>query len=173
MKEVGAFTMFESEEVAECAETPASLPVSLDKAAEQSRQLLASHMAAMKTKLQIERRKRSLKNMAAFWPVPLGVLMGFYAPMLHDLAAEWAPWVAALIFSLSAMTGQDASRGTGQAISHALLYAQFPLDGLLAYVLLRRRFSLLSVCGQVACLHVIAMLCLGLASGSLGRFLMN
>jgi hypothetical protein len=166
--------MLESEEVvAECEEMPASSPTTLDKAAELSNRLLAAHMAAMKTRMKGERRKRFLRHMAAFWPVPLGLMMSFYAPMLHDLAATWGPWAATLIFSLSALTGQDLSRGTGQAIFQALLYAQFPLDGLLAYMLLRRRFSLLSVCGQVTCLHVLAMLCLGLASGSLSRFLTN
>jgi len=166
--------MFESEQVEdECVEMPVSTPTSLDKAAELSKRLLAAHMVAMKKQMDSERRKRFLRHMAAFWPVPLGLLMSFYAPLLHDLATESAPWAAALLFSLSALTGQDASHGTGQAISQALVYAQFPLDGLLAYMLLKRRFSLLSVFGQVTCLHVLAMLCLGLASGSLSRFLMH
>jgi len=168
------FKMFESEQVEEvCVDMAVSTPRSIDAADALSKRLRAAHIAAMKKQMQSERRKRSLQHLAAFWPVPLGLLMSFYAPMLHDLAATLAPWVATFIFSLAALVPPDSSRGTGQWIFQALLYAQFPLDGLFAYALLRRRFSLLSVWGQVICLHVIALLCLGLASGSLRRFLAN
>jgi len=111
--------------------------------------------------------------MAILWPVPLGLLMGYYAPMLHDLAAVWSPWLATLVFSLSALTAQNDSTLGSQTVSQIMLYVQFPLDGMLVYLLLRRRISLLTVCGQLTCLHLFAVITIALATGSIGRLLTN
>jgi hypothetical protein len=144
--------------------------------AELERLYLAARMAAMHKQMRRERQARRFRHWASFWPVAMGVLLGFYAPLLHDLAAGYAPWAATLLFPLSAMAEQREihfSWAMSQSLSQAMLFAQFPLDGLLARIVLKHRPTMLSVCGQVASLHALAVLYLGLVSGSLNQFLAN
>ena len=150
-----------------------SLPQGL---AELVRLELAAHMAAINKQMRTEQRARFWRNLATLSPVALGLAMGLYAPLLGDLAAGYAPWAATLLFPLSALAAQHEihlSLGAAHSLSQAMLYAQFPLDGLLAAMLLRQRSTLWSVCGQVIFLHALALLCMGPATGPLGRFLAN
>jgi hypothetical protein len=139
-------------------------------AQEVQRLRLAARVAAVNKQMRRERQARSFRYWASFWPVALGVLLGAYAPVLHDLAAGYAPWAATLLFPLSVVAQQreiHLSLSMAQALSPVLLYAQLPLDGLLARIVLKHRPSVLGVCGQVTCLHVLAVLYLGLVTGSL------
>jgi len=143
-------------------------------ATELERLNLAARIAAVKKQMRRERQARSARHWATFWPVALGVLLGAYGPLLHDVAASYAPWAATLLFPLSAVAVQreiHLSLAMAQALSHVMLYAQFPLDGLLARMVLKHRPTLVSVCGQVTCLHVLAVLYIGLVTGSLNQIL--
>src|SRR5208283_2807926 len=75
-------------------------------AQERQRLQIAARVAAVNKQLRRERRARSFRYWASFWPVAVGVLLGAYAPALHDLAAGYAPWVATLLFPLSAVVAQ-------------------------------------------------------------------
>jgi hypothetical protein len=145
-------------------------------AAEIERQQTSFLIAAYHQRLQIERQIRSLRSLASLWPVALGVLLGAYAPALRDLAANSAPWAVNLLFPFSALVserGLHLSWDIAHALAQFLLYAQFPLEGLLARIVLKHRVGLFKVFGQVTCLHVLAVLYLGLASGSLSQILGN
>ena len=114
--------------------------------------------------------------MASLWPIALGVLLGIYAPFLRDLATTFAPWALTFLFPFSALAGERGlhlSWDTAQALAQFLLYAQFPLEGLLVRIVLRHRLDLFKVFGQVTFLHVFAVLYLGLVSGSLSMILGN
>jgi hypothetical protein len=145
-------------------------------ATELERLHLKARIAAVNKQMRRERQARSTRYWASFWPLALGVLLGFYAPLLRDLAASYAPWAATLLFPLSAVAQQRElhfSLGMGQALSQVMLYAQLPLDGLLARIVLKHRPTVWSVCGQVTCLHVLAVLYLGLVTGSLSQIFPN
>jgi hypothetical protein len=131
-------------------------------------------IAAFHQRLRVERQIRSLRSLASFWPVALGMLLGAYAPFLSDLTASCAPWASTLLFPFSALVGERGlhlSWDTAQAFSQFLLYAQFPLEGLLVRIVLKRRADLFNAFGHVTCLHVFALLYLGLATGSLNQIL--
>jgi hypothetical protein len=152
-----------------------SIPVSQCYAAiEIEQQQVMLVIAAFHRRLRFERQIRSMRSLASLWPVALGVLLGFYAPLLRDLAANSAPWAVTLLFPFSALVGErglNLSRDTAQALGQFLLYAQFPLEGLLVRIVLKRRLDLFNVFGQVTFLHVFAVLYLGLVSGSLSQIL--
>jgi hypothetical protein len=79
-----------------------------------------------------------------------------------------------LLFPFSALVGERGlhlSWDTAQALAQFLLYAQFPLEGLLVRIILKHRVGLFKVFGQVTCLHVFVVLYLGLVTGSLSQML--
>jgi hypothetical protein len=152
-----------------------SIPVSQCYAAiEDERLQMMIFIAAFHRRLRFERQMRSLRSLASLWPVALGVLLGFYAPLLRDLVANSAPWALTLLFPFSALAGErglNLSRDTAQSLAQFLVYAQFPLEGLLVRIVLKHRLSVFRVFSQVTCLHVFTLLYLGLATGSLNQIL--
>lgn len=145
-------------------------------AAEIERQQLSHLLAAFHRRLRFERQIRSLRSLVSLWPVVLGVLLGAYAPELRDLAANSAPWAVTLLFPFSVLVGERGlhfSWDTAHALAQFLLYAQFPLEGLMARIVLKHRVGLFKVLGRVVFLHVFAMLYFVLASGSLNQILTN
>jgi hypothetical protein len=145
-------------------------------AAELERQQMLRCLADFHGRLRLERQTRSLRRLASLWPVALGVVLGAYGPVLRDLAAGYAPWAVTLLFPFSALVGERGlhlSWDATQTLAQLLLYAQFPLEGLLACMVLRHRVGLFKVAGQVICAHVLAVLYLGLVSGSFSQFLAN
>jgi hypothetical protein len=169
--------MSESIQFAEqCAGVPTGSLASAYIATELERLHLKARIAAVNKQMRRERQARSLRYWATFWPVALGVLLGAYGPLLHDIAASYAPWAATLLFPFSAVAeqrGLNFSWTMAQTLSQLMLYAQFPLDGLLARMILKHRPTVMSVCGQVACLHTLAVLYIALVAGSFSQFLPN
>jgi len=165
-----------TEFAAECSGY-SSIPVSQCFASvEIERQQVLRLIKAFHQRRRFERQVRSLKSLASLWPVALGVLLGFYAPLLRDFAAISAPWALTLLFPFSALVGERGlglSWDTSHALAQFLLYAQFPLEGLLVRIVLKHRLNLFRVFGQVTCLHVFAVVYLALVSGSLNQILMS
>ena len=145
-------------------------------AQELQRQHVAARIEAVSRERRRQERARVYRYWASFWPIVLGVVLGYYAPALHQWAAGLAPWAATLLFPLSAVVAQrelHLSLATSQALGPMMIYAQMPLDGWLARRLLRPRPDVLSVCGQVTCYHALAVLYLGLITGSLAPIFAN
>jgi hypothetical protein len=169
--------MLESPQFAkECSGVPTGSLSSAYIATELERLHLKARIAAVNKQMRRERQARSYRYWATFWPVALGALLGAYAPLLRDLIAGHAPWAATLLFPLSVVAQQreiHLSLTMAQAISQVMLYAQFPLDGLLARKILKHRPNVMSVCGQVACLHTLAVLYIALVTGSLSQIFPN
>jgi|SRR5580658_9776646 hypothetical protein len=165
-----------TEFAAECAGY-SSVPVSQSYASVATeRHQVSLLIAAFHRSLRAERRARSLESLARLWPVALGMLLGFYAPLLRDLAANSAPWAVTLLFPFSVVVGErglNLSRDTAQGLAQFLLYAQFPLEGLLVRIMLKRRVDLVHVFSQVTFMHVFAVLYLVLVSGSFSSILMS
>jgi hypothetical protein len=153
---------------------PVGLLLPFHLAAELERRQVAALMEARSQQRRRERRVHFWKRLATFWPVALGLTIGVYAPLLHDRADGCASWTALFLFPLSALAAQREtlwSPAATQTLCQAMLYAQLPLDGLLAAIFLRQRVTWLNMCVQVALLHVLVLLCLGLSTGSAGQYL--
>ena len=165
-----------TEFAAECAGY-SSMPVSQSYASVATEQQQVSLLIkAFHRSQRAERQTRSLHRLASLWPVALGVLLGVYAPLLRDLAANSAPWAVTILFPFSVVVGErglNLSRDTAQALGQFLLFAQFPLEGLLVRIMLKRRVDVVHVFSQVTFMHVFAVLYLVLVSGSLSQILMS
>jgi hypothetical protein len=152
-----------------------SIPVSkCYAAAETEQQQVSLLLKSFHQRLRYEQQRRSLRSLASLWPVALGVLLGFYAPLLRDLAASSSPWALTLLFPFSALVGERGlhlSRDTAEALAQFLLCAQFPLEGLLVRIVLKHRLGLFNVFSQVTCLHVVAVVYLALVSGAFRQIL--
>jgi hypothetical protein len=151
------------------------IPVSQGYAAiEHERLQVMRVIVAFHQRLRSERQRQSRRNLASLWPVALGLLLGFYAPLLRDLITNSAPWALTLLFPFSTLAGErglNLSWDTAQSLGQFMLYAQFPLEGLLVRIVLKHRLSVFRVFSQVTCLHVLAVVYLGLVSGSLNQIL--
>lgn len=169
--------MAESTQIAEqCAGAPAGSLASSYIATELARLHLQARIATVNREMRRVRQARALGHWLTFWPVALGVLLGFYAPGLRDLATGYAPWAATLLFPLSAVAQQreiHLSLGTALTLSQIMLFAQFPLDGVLARMILKHRPTAMSVCGHVAGLHTLAVLYIAFVTGSLSQVFPN
>ncbi len=158
----------------QCAGVPTGSLAPTYVAVQLERRYLKARIATVRKQMRRERQARSTRSWVTFWPVAVGALLGFYAPLLRDLAAGYAPWASTLLFPLSALAGErglNLTSGSAQALAQFLLFAQFPLDGLLARMILKHRPTVMGVCGQVAGLHGLVVVYILLVSGSFNQFL--
>ena len=143
-------------------------------AAERERWQLAAGLAAFRKRLRAERRAQHLRQLASFWPVALGLVLGAFAPALRTALAGYAPWITTAVFPLFLLAGRSPismSFAIAQTLPLVMLYAQFPLEGLLVRMILTHRVTVFGVCGQVCCLHILGAAHLWLLNGALDHVL--
>jgi len=139
----------------------------------QSKRDLDASLALLRERQREERRIRRVKRIVSYWPIFVGLALSAVAPDLQAIAALYGYWGSALVFPYVAL----AARPEIQAgpITHLLpaimLYAQFPIEGLLARYILRRRVRLTSVAAQVLLFHSLGVAELWMLSGALGKML--
>ena len=117
-----------------------------------------------------ERRRQFYRGLVRFWPVGVGFILACLAPGLQDLVAPFQPWGMRLVFPFVVLAGrQEIHLGAALArnLQGAMLYAQFPLEGLLAKILLRDRVTLAGVAVQLLLFHFLAVTEIWLLSGAL------
>jgi hypothetical protein len=131
------------------------------------------HEAAVGLALLAERRRnerfeRRMKFFLSMWPLGIGIGLAIISPILLDTVQDWGPWGATLVFPFVVL----ANRPELQAgpITHLLpsimLYAQFPIEGLLARLILRRPVLPFSVTIQVMLFHFLGIIEVWMLSGS-------
>ncbi len=143
-------------------------------AVEAERQELAAHLAAFFKELRAEQFARELRQWISLWPIVAGLLLGMYAPTLHALIARYAPWAITGVFPFLILAGRPEVQMLGKfgrAVPAVMLYAQFPLEGLFARMILKRRTTLAGVWGQVSLFHFLGAIHLWLLGGGLIRLL--
>jgi len=127
--------------------------------------------------IDLERRRSAQLNyLVSFWPVGVGVLLAFVAPLLHDLVSPWQPWGMRLLFPFVVLAGVPETHLNNQAsisLQHFLIYAQFPLEGLIARMAVRSRLSFSGVAGHLCFLHFLGAVDIWLLSGVLNQMTMR
>lgn len=135
---------------------------------EARRHEIAENMAILHAHRWRERQEKFVRHMIALWPVGAGLLVSAFAPLLKAGAEGIGPWAVTLLFPFVVL----AERPEIQVgpITHWLptimLYAQFPIEGLLARIILRRRVRPLAVTGQVMLFHFLGIVELWMLSGT-------
>jgi branched-subunit amino acid transport protein AzlD len=120
---------------------------------------------------QEEKLRKFLLRLGRLWPVGVGVVLACYAPELRDLVAPFQPWGMRLLFPFVVICGRQEIQMGGamtQMLPQAMLYLQFPAEGLLAKIILKNRVTLTGVAGQLFLFHFLGVVELWLVSVTVG-----
>ena len=118
-----------------------------------------------------ERHNRLIQSLIASWPIAVGMLLAACAPVLSDVLSIFKPWGMWLVFpyvELCARPELHLGSDFGQMAPQAMLFLQFPLEGLIAKKFLRGRVTLRGVALQVLFYHVLGAAYLWLVWRTLG-----
>lgn len=136
-------------------------------------QELAESMAILRQHRKAERMRDRAERLTALWPLGVGLLLAMLAPQLQALAAAAGPWGTTLVFPFVVLAARPEIQ-VGP-ITHLLpaimLCAQFPIEGLLARIVLRRHVRPLGVAAQVLLFHFLGIAELFMLSGAAGQLL--
>lgn len=130
-------------------------------------------MAALKEHQRNRRFDQNLRFFISLWPIAAGICLAAISPLLKDLAESHGQWAVILLFPFVVLA--DRPELKVGPITHSLpaimLYAQFPIEGLLARVILRRPVLPISVAVQVLLFHFLGIVEVWLLSGMGQRIL--
>ncbi len=91
------------------------------------------------------------------WPFVVGLCLGFLAPEALNFANALGYWGGRLAFPLTLLAVRPEfgySPHAANVLSTIFLYLQFPLEGVLAMLNLRRHMPLRSTMSRLAILHI-------------------
>ncbi len=118
-------------------------------------------------------RKQRLAFLAGLWPFWAGCVLAVFAPEVKEFLAPFNPWVMRVVFPLVAVGARPEIK-VGSSISGLLpgllLIAQFPLEGLLARSLVRKRAAVGPILAQIAFIHCLGVAYVVLIYGGITRF---
>ena len=131
---------------------------------------LQANMAALAEQRRKARMRQSATNWTEYWPFALGIVISCFVPQLHELAEPFRPWGMWILFPFSSILSNPQMSNRAVAYLPLLfMYAQFPMEGLMARFAMRGHVTAARVLGQVLVLHLFALAELWLVNGSLGR----
>ena len=128
-------------------------------------------IARLHRRLELERKRITRQYWARFWPVALGIVVACFAPELREtLDLFFKPWGMGLVLPFVVLLERPEMHLHGTlatALPHLMLYAEFPLEGLLAKSIIVGKVTPIAVLGRVACLHLLAATLLLMVSGAI------
>ncbi|MDR3750143.1 MAG: hypothetical protein P4K94_01525 [Terracidiphilus sp.] len=127
-------------------------------------------LAQIRSQRQQEKHKQFLLNLARLWPAAVGAGIACCAPQLRDMVSPYQPWGMWILFPFVAIAKRPEMQLGGEfsrILPQFLLYAQFPLEGLLARILLKKQVTLPGVARHIFYFHFLAAAELCLVSGVL------
>ena len=135
---------------------------------------MKANIAALRQQQRSTRLHTSMAQWSEYWPVALGILVSFFAPQLRELVEPYRPWGLWVGFPMVALSSRpEVYLGSqlGSLLPTAMLYLQFPLEGLLAKFALRGSVTVYGVAIQVLYFHALCIVELWLVNGGLGQLL--
>jgi hypothetical protein len=103
---------------------------------------------------------------AIYWPIAVGVVLALMAPSLQQSMSNSEPWARNLVFPFVQIAGRT-ELGIGDltgTLPQLILYLQFPFDGLITALNLKRGTRLTTALLQVFFLHGVGAFVLWLLS---------
>ena len=131
---------------------------------------LEEEKRAFRAWVRLEEFKRGLRQLADYWPLALGLTLGFVSPYLIALLLRDHPWTLWVVFPFVLLAGRPELHAS--ALPAMIVYLQFPVEGLIVQWLMRRRVTVPGVAGQIFCLHYLCLLQLLMISGVVGQALL-
>jgi hypothetical protein len=135
---------------------------------------MQSNLLYLRHQRRRERVRKSLSEWAAYWPMALGILLSCFTPQLREFLEQYRPWGMWIGFPMVSLALRpEVYLGSKMAalLPTALMYAQFPLEGLLAKVALKGTVTPYGVAMQVLYFHGLCVMELWLVSGGLQHLL--
>ena len=135
------------------------------------KQEMQANIAALRERRRRMRQEQAISHWAEYWPVAVGIVLSFFAPALRDIVAPFRPWGMWIVFPFVSIAGRpEFFMGDEMAIllQSLMLYAQFPLEGLLARIALKGNVTARGVLIQVLFFHTLCQIELWLVNGALG-----
>lgn len=108
------------------------------------------------------RKKKSSRGWLQWWPVLLGIVLAPVAARAVDILALTGPWQARALVPWTFLPQGHAlhlPQGWADHVAAAVLWAQFPMYGVL-FVLLHRRLRAATALGLLFMLHATAYIIL-------------
>lgn len=141
--------------------------------AQRKRELEAS-LAVLEARRRAERNARLRANLQALWPLWLGIFLGLVSPAIAFLAEFISPWCMAVLYPFVVLARRPEIQ-VGP-ITHLLptvmLFVQFPIEGLLARVVMKRNIRPLGVAWHVLMFHFLGIAELWMLNGG-ARFFVS
>ena len=116
------------------------------------------------------RRRRRTGWLLRQWPIAVGLLLAVFAPVLRTFLTRSHPWGMWVVFPFALLAHRpelEINDRIARVLPQLILYAQFPLEGLMARMVLRRHVTLPGVTGQIFYFHFLAAVQLAMVSGIL------
>lgn len=130
------------------------------------------NLAALEEQRRKSRRYESASTWLEYWPFAVGIAISCFTPQMHDLVQAFKPWGMWILFPFSSIANRPEVSTGNQIINNMplfFMYAQFPIEGLMARFALRKHVTVLRVVGQVLFLHLFALVELWLISSPYGK----
>jgi hypothetical protein len=131
---------------------------------------MKANIVALSQQRRSARLHKSLAQWSEYWPVAIGIIASFFAPQLREFVDPYRPWGLWVSFPMVALSIRpEIQMGSTLAafLPTAMLYLQFPLEGLLAKFALRGNVSVYGVMVQVLYFHGLCIMQLWLLNGGL------
>jgi hypothetical protein len=135
---------------------------------------MKSNLLALRQQRRTERLHRSLAQWSEYWPMAVGILISCFAPQIREFVEPYRPWGLWVSFPMVALfIRPEVYLGSKIAaiLPTAMLYLQFPLEGLLAKIALRGNVRPYGVMVQVLYFHGLCIMELWLVNGGLWRLM--
>ena len=135
---------------------------------------MKANLVALRQQRRVSRLQRSLAQWTEYWPVAVGILISFIAPQIREFVEPYRPWGLWVSFPMVAISIRpEIYMGTKMAafLPTAMLYLQFPIEGLLAKIALRGHVRPYGVMVQVLYFHGLCIMQLWLLNGGLWRLM--
>ena len=133
---------------------------------------MQANLAAMNEQRRKARRYQSATSWAEYWPFAIGIAISCFVPQIRDFIDAFRPWGMWIAFPFASIANRPEISLGNQIITNMpllFMYAQFPIEGLMARFALRGHVTVLRVLGQVLFLHLFAMAELWLVNSPLGK----
>lgn len=122
--------------------------------------IVQANIAILRRRQLDERRQRRFEKIASYWPLWLGVLLAVISPQLEAIAQSYGSVGMTLVFPFVELASRPEMQFASfmHMLPSFMLFAQFPLEGLVAWSMLRRGLSPMRVAADVALIHCFGIL---------------
>jgi hypothetical protein len=133
---------------------------------------LETEQAVFRVWLRRQRFRHFCTSVSTLWPIAAGLLLGLLAPRMCALMIRFEPWAMCFVFPFVVIARRPELHALARIAGNLpllILYAQFPIEGLLARLAFRRRVTVRGVACQVCYFHYLAALQLLMIGGAVAQ----